>query len=96
MSNSSSSDKSLVSNSSSSVESTVAPGLSCSEAQVFCQKHSHDLCEVLYSRTVHVVLCVVQCVPELREGSGDDVQHRDACKARVKAVMMTDALCNAV
>lgn len=28
---------------------------------------------------MHVLLAVVQRVPELREGRGDDVQHRDAC-----------------
>lgn len=45
----------------------------CSEAQVFSQKHSHDLGQVLHSGTVHVLLCVVQRVPELWEGGGYDV-----------------------
>lgn len=44
-----------------------------SEAQVFSQKYSHDLSQVLYSRPVHVLLGVIQCMPELWEGSGDDM-----------------------
>lgn len=45
----------------------------CSEAQILCQEHSQDLGQVDHSRTVHVLLCVIQCVPELWERSGDDM-----------------------
>lgn len=51
----------------------------CSEAQVFCQEHSHDLGQVHHSGAVHVLLCVVQRVPDLWEGSGNDMQHGDTC-----------------
>lgn len=51
----------------------------CSEAQVFSQKHSHDLSQVLHSGAMHVLLCVVHCMPELREGSGDDMKHGNPC-----------------
>lgn len=56
----------------------------CSQTQVFSQKHSHDLSEVFYGRTVHVLLGVVQRVPELREGRGDDVKHGDAYREAMK------------
>lgn len=69
----------------------------CSEAQVLCQKHRHDLGQVHHGGAVHVLLCVVQRVPELWEGSGDDVKHRDPCmsvRGRERKIMMkTDGMC---
>lgn len=69
----------------------------CLEAQVLSQKHGHDLGQVLYSGPVHVLLCVVQRVPELWEGSGNDMKHRDTCmdrrRGKRKVVMMTDSRC---
>lgn len=49
-----------------------------SEAQVLSHKHSQDPGQVLHRGPVHVLLTVVHRVPELWEGRGDDVQHRNS------------------
>lgn len=47
------------------------------KAQVLSQEHSQDLGEVLHCGSVHVLLRVIQRVPERREGGGNDMKHRN-------------------
>lgn len=44
-----------------------------SQAQIFCHKHGQDLGQVEHGGAMHVLLRVIERVPELWEGGADEV-----------------------
>lgn len=48
-------------------------GVWCSQAQIFSHKHGQDFCQVQHGGAMHVLLGVIECVPELWEGGADEV-----------------------